>query len=50
MAKFYQVVLSAEAERNIESAYLWIAEANHAAAARWYHGMIVALRASPNSP
>ena len=44
MPESYQVVLSAEAERNIEEAYLWIARNDPEAAARWVRGLMEALR------
>lgn len=43
MARIFQVLLSAEAEANIEAAYSWIAEADSDAAIRWYVGLIQAL-------
>ena len=39
----FHVLLSAEAEANVEAAYSWIAEADPEAAARWYDGLIQAL-------
>lgn len=44
MAKKFDVILSAEAEANIEEAFLWIAGDNEEAAAKWYAGLISALQ------
>ena len=43
MPRIYRIVLSAEAEANIEEAFLWIAGANEAAALQWYEGLIDAM-------
>lgn len=50
MPKSYQVILSAEAERNIEDAFLWIARGDEAAANRWYNGLITALKGLTKLP
>ncbi len=50
MARQFEVILSAEAEANIEKAYQWIAEADPAAADRWYGGLITALRGLAELP
>lgn len=50
MPKTYEVVLSAEAERNIEEAFLWIAGANETAAVQWYDGLIAAIKALSKLP
>jgi plasmid stabilization system protein ParE len=50
MPKTYQVILSAEAERNIEEAFLWIAGANEAAAMQWYDGLIDAINSLSKLP
>jgi len=48
--KTYQVILSAEAENNIEEAFLWIAGANESAAEQWYNGLIDAIKALSTLP
>jgi plasmid stabilization system protein ParE len=50
MPKSYKVVISAEAERNIGEAYLWIAESDEDAADRWYEGLIEALKGLARLP
>lgn len=50
MPKAYEIIVSAEAERNIEDAFAWIAEANPVAAAEWYDGLIEALRGLSDMP
>lgn len=50
MPKTYQVILSTEAEKNIEEAYLWIAGANETAAVQWYEGLIDAIKALSKLP
>jgi len=50
MAKIYEIIVSAEAEKNIEDAFAWIAEANPAAAAEWYDGLVEALRGLSEMP
>ena len=44
MARGLQIIISAEAEANIDEAYQWIAEANQPAADRWYQGLIEAIK------
>ncbi len=44
MPKIYEVILSDEAAKNIEDAYLWIAESDLDAAERWYKGLIEGLK------
>ena len=43
MAKTYKVAVTAEASGDIEQACLWIAEADPAAALRWYEGLMNAV-------
>lgn len=50
MPKTYEVVLSAEAEANIEEAVAWIAEADPEAAERWYDGLIEAIGSLSRMP
>jgi plasmid stabilization system protein ParE len=50
MPKPYTVILSAEAVKNIEEAFLWIEEADPDAARRWYEGLLNALRSLSTLP
>ncbi|TLD71464.1 type II toxin-antitoxin system RelE/ParE family toxin [Phragmitibacter flavus] len=50
MSKTYEVILSAEAERNIEEAVAWIAEANPTAGEEWYVGLIAKLGSLSQMP
>jgi len=50
MTRKFEVILSAEAEANIDEAYQWIAEANQSAADRWYAGLIAALKGLAELP
>lgn len=43
MSEIHQVSLSPEAERNIEEAFLWIAQSNEAAAENWYEDLMAAI-------
>jgi len=44
MPRHYKVIVSAEAQRNIEEILLWISNSAPQAAERWYDGLIAALR------
>lgn len=50
MPKTYQVIFSAEAERNIEEAFIWIAKSNEDAAMQWYEGLIESIKALSKLP
>ncbi|NQX01907.1 type II toxin-antitoxin system RelE/ParE family toxin [bacterium] len=50
MPQSYEVMLSAEAGRNIEEAFHWIAEDDIKAAELWYEGLMGALRTLSKFP
>lgn len=50
MERRYEIMISAEAEKNILSAFAWIEEADPKAAAEWYDGLIAALRGLSTLP
>jgi len=50
MPQQFQVVLSREAEANIQAAYSWIAEANPDAAVNWYEGLLEAMQGLSRLP
>jgi plasmid stabilization system protein ParE len=50
MAKKFEIIVSAEAEKNIEEAFRWIASDNESAARKWYGGLIEALQSLSESP
>lgn len=44
MPEKFEIVVSPEAERNIEEAFLWISERSDIAAERWYRELMEKLR------
>ena len=44
MPKRFQIILTEEAEQNIEEAYHWIEQSDPIAASRWYDGLMDALQ------
>lgn len=50
MRKSYKVIISFEAERNIEEAFLWIAQSSERIALSWYEGIIEAIKSLKKLP
>lgn len=50
MAKSYTVIISAEAEMNIEQAFHWIAKNDIETAEHWYDGLISSLKSLSKFP
>jgi len=50
MPKRFEIVVSPEAERNIEEAFLWISERSGMAAERWYRELMGKLRTLESFP
>ncbi len=50
MPETHQVILSPEAEKNIEEAFVWIARSDETAAKNWYEGLMAAIMALSKFP
>lgn len=50
MRKSYKVIISFEAEQNVDEAYLWIAQSSEREALRWYEGIIGAMKSLAKLP
>lgn len=50
MREPYKVIISSEAEQNVEEAYLWISQSSEREALRWYEGIVDAMRSLARLP